>query len=200
MGHEAQIMKGMVEVAVKLEGLSPLIVNRADPKVIDGSVTLKDLTPEEQAGYCLYTDDDGNPSFPSQNINRSLYEAAIGEKTPGKGSMGLSRFIPLVRFPSMQIPLKGEDGKVAEAEIFTTTVNVGKGSTILRHRPMFKDWSLSFNLTIATAFFADLPEAKILEIVNRLFDIVGIRIGFGDWRPAKKGIYGTFAVTQFEKV
>jgi len=55
-------------------------------------------------------------------------------------------------------------------------------------RPMFKDWKLSFEAVVLD----DIPE----EVFRNILDEAGRYVGIGDWRPAKKGMYGKFIVTK----
>lgn len=189
----------LTTVNVKLLGLTPLLMNRPDPEVLAGKVDMKQMSPEEQAAYAFYGDKDGNPIWPVQNIIACLYGAAKGVKMPGKGRMGLANFVPLIRFLQEEIPITKGKGKLpAEPKILSVRVVIGGGSSVIRHRPMLEDWALSFPIAIAWEYFGT-NEKKALDIVHELFEVAGIRVGFGDWRPAKKGLYGTFAVAEFKK-
>jgi hypothetical protein len=63
---------------------------------------------------------------------------------------------------------------------------------ILRHRPMFNEWSVTFDLQINTDL---IDERMVREIVNN----AGALVGIGDFRPAKKGPYGRFSIASWEK-
>lgn len=189
----------LTTVNVKLVGITPLLMNRPDPEVIAGKVDLKQMSPEEQAAYAIYGDKDGNPVWPIQNIIACLYAAAKGVKMPGKGRMGLGNFIPLIHFTQPEIPITNGKAKApAEPKIHSALVVMPSGGSIMRHRPVLENWSISFPVKIAWEYFG-VSEEKVLAIVRELFEVAGIRIGFGDWRPARKGIYGTFALAEFKK-
>ena len=71
---------------------------------------------------------------------------------------------------------------------FTTSVVVQR-SRLLRTRPMFDlPWSAEFNIEYDT----ELVDKTQLE---NWLDIAGRRIGLGDWRPEKSGLYGRFTAT-----
>jgi hypothetical protein len=58
---------------------------------------------------------------------------------------------------------------------------------------MFDDWALEFEVLLDTSILG----AKLFRSV---VDDAGNRIGLGDFRPATKGPYGRFVVTQWEEV
>jgi len=67
------------------------------------------------------------------------------------------------------------------------TVRVGKGSSDLRYRACFYDWSA--RLTIECN-----PLAMSKEQVINLVDISGFASGVGDWRPENNGSYGMYRI------
>ncbi len=83
-----------------------------------------------------------------------------------------------------------ELGKNAQ---FTTAVVVNR-NRVLRTRALFPAWNCTFVL------YTD-PELVDRDQLERWLDIGGRRIGLGDWRPEKSGLYGRFSVasiSQFE--
>lgn len=71
-------------------------------------------------------------------------------------------------------------------------VLVPKGR-ILRHRPMFDEWCVDFQIQIDTDLVGERLVRDILADAGKL-------VGIGDFRPARKGPYGRFTVTSWEKV
>lgn len=65
------------------------------------------------------------------------------------------------------------------------------GGRILCHRPCFHDWKLSFTIDLDT----DIIGVKLLR---EILDAAGKRIGLGDFRPACKGPFGKFVVTNWK--
>lgn len=57
-------------------------------------------------------------------------------------------------------------------------------------RPRFDRWSLSLHIVVDTA---QIDESRIREV----FDMAGSRVGLGDFRPARKGIFGKFHVVSW---
>ena len=62
---------------------------------------------------------------------------------------------------------------------------------IVRHRPRFDQWEVSFNLEYDTAL---LNETELRQVI----DDAGSRVGLLDFRPEKKGPFGRFIVTKWE--
>ena len=65
------------------------------------------------------------------------------------------------------------------------------GGRIMAHRPRLDKWSLTFRLAIDTDMFAE-------TFARKLVDDAGKRIGLGDFRPDRKGIFGKFVVTKWK--
>jgi hypothetical protein len=57
----------------------------------------------------------------------------------------------------------------------------------MRHRPRFDCWSAQFSLSINDEI---LPE----DFVHQLLNEAGLQQGIGDFRPEKRGQFGTFRV------
>jgi hypothetical protein len=66
------------------------------------------------------------------------------------------------------------------------------GGRIMAHRPRLDKWSLTFRLMIDTTMFTE-------AFTRKLVDDAGKRIGLGDFRPDRKGIFGKFVVSNWEK-
>ena len=66
-------------------------------------------------------------------------------------------------------------------------VRIGRGAAELRYRPEFPEWSAQLKVTYVTS-------ALTRDSVLSLIDAGGMGIGVGDWRPERKGAYGTYAV------
>jgi hypothetical protein len=60
------------------------------------------------------------------------------------------------------------------------------------HRPKLHDWVLGFSLELDLKMFSP----KTLRLI---IDDAGSKVGLGDFRPARKGIFGRFVVTKWEE-
>jgi hypothetical protein len=78
-------------------------------------------------------------------------------------------------------------------EIFGTpkmredVVRVGAGGSDLRFRPEFTQWSATLEVTY-------VQSALTQDSVVSLIDAGGLGVGIGEWRPERRGDFGTFAV------
>jgi len=179
-------MENEIRYGVEIKGMSPLLMNRFLPaelletKVKRGNA--KDVNVEDK----LYLTEDGRPYVPSTYIRNSLIEAGKSIRIKGRGKSTYSKLLgsSLIVQPD-NIIINSSTGW----ESFTTTaVNPTTKGRVMVTRPMFKDWTLSFEAVVLD----DIPE----EVFRNILDEAGRYVGIGDWRPAKKGMYGKFIVTK----
>jgi hypothetical protein len=62
----------------------------------------------------------------------------------------------------------------------------------MRHRPRFDCWGLKFSIGVDDTLMK-------VEDAQMLLEQSGLSIGIGDFRPEKRGPFGTFRVTRFEE-
>lgn len=72
-------------------------------------------------------------------------------------------------------------------------VTVGQGGHDLRYRPEFPEWSTSLIVTYVTSA---LTRSSVLSLI----DAGGMGVGVGEWRPEKKGDFGTYKIDQTREV
>lgn len=60
-------------------------------------------------------------------------------------------------------------------------------SADLRYRPMFPEWTAELKVTYVTS---SLSESSVLSLI----DAGGLGIGIGEWRPEKRGEFGTYQI------
>lgn len=66
-------------------------------------------------------------------------------------------------------------------------------SADLRYRPEFPEWSTTLLVTYVTS---SLSRESVLSLI----DAGGLGIGVGEWRPEKRGEFGTYAIDQTRNV
>ena len=66
-------------------------------------------------------------------------------------------------------------------------------SADLRYRPMFPEWTCELTVTYVKS---SIDRGSILSLI----DAGGMGIGVGEWRPEKRGEFGTYAVDQTKNV
>ena len=179
---------------MRIEGTSPLLMNR--PNQLEISDKSKDVkretrTPEQQAEEKLYKDALGKIYIPATWFQGTIVQGGKCKKRGGAGSSkanysGIAG--SCVEVSPFEIVMGIQDWKVFS----TLVVNpVTKGRSLC-HRPMFDKWFVEFEVI--------LDEEQIESyVLKEIFDIAGKTVGVGDWRPAKKGRFGRFMVTLFEK-
>ncbi len=178
---------------VTIKGITPLLVNRfheeAQDTATSGVHTRKERpTPDEDAAMRLYpkNDTDTSETIPAENIRQSVIAASSRTKI-GRRSATTDTAAAIYIFPEM-LPLSGEWHTDSRAVVIPAT-----RGRILRHRPMFNEWSVSFDLQID----GDLIAA---ETIKKILEDAGAFVGLGDFRPARKGPYGRFQVKSWKEV
>jgi hypothetical protein len=66
-------------------------------------------------------------------------------------------------------------------------------SADLRYRPEFTEWSVTLEVTYVTS---SLSRASVLSLI----DAGGLGIGVGEWRPEKRGEFGTYRIDPTKEV
>ena len=182
----------MLTYNVSIEGLTPLLQNRPSMMLADKSKERKtgNKTPDEEAKEKLY-ELDGKCYQPATHIHASLVEAGKHLKVMGKGS-SKATYSKIVGYAVEVEPFEIIH-ETQKWEVFSVlAVNPATKGRNLLHRPMFRKWSLSFQI-----IFDDTELSA--EVIKQLLDISGRIVGLGDWRPAKKGRFGKFHVTSFKE-
>ena len=178
-------------LTTRIIGISPFIQHKWSEKAIQmmrdkhAGVRVKNREirdPEQEFRDAAYVCEDGRFGFPAGGIKACLIGAAhkdIGlEKTLLRKSLFIIPDDPINNLIALETddPLMRED-----------TVRVGAGSTDLRYRPEFRNWSMILNFEFDAQA---LTQPTILNLVQR----AGFGVGLGEWRPEKGGEYGRFEV------
>jgi hypothetical protein len=179
-----------MKIQIEITGVTPLLMNRFN---LDEQNVKKDknLTPREAAKRVCYEDENGKLYYPTTNIYATLIEAGKFHKD-GKVKVTTARssLIPAgVMILGETIYFK----KPETWEVDTRAVVVpSTGGRVICHRPRLDDWQLSFELEVDLKMFTP-------KFVRTLLDDAGSKVGLGDFRPARKGIYGRFVVTEWHE-
>lgn len=188
----------MKNVTVTISGVTPLICNRFTDEAAEKASSGKgkamaagcEGTPLEVAEKKLYTGTSGEHIIPQPNILKCIVEGGKFHKA-GKKQITTQKESLLYACADIQdIEIKiqhKQPWKVHTAPI----VNPATGGRRNCHRPMFDDWKLTFTLTYDETFINE-------KLIRQIVDDAGLRIGLGDWRPARKGPYGKFRVDKWE--
>jgi len=145
---------------------------------------LEDIARLEYMGG-LYVDDDGRVVMPGENVEIML-TAAARKKNKGKDFIA-----GIVSDGNWRIDYEGPKKADALYEnknfVFQKMVVIGKAK-ILRTRPIFKSWSLTFTVSYIESI---VNREDIIEACNVASSIIGM----GDWRPK----YGRFEVVDVKE-
>lgn len=192
-------------VRVTIQGVSPLLLHsdRGANPLSDEAKALKTVsskrkkTEEDHAAMMriewaagLYLED-GRVVVPVENVRASIRDGAklskMGKEISRKVFLD-GEAIPLV-YDGPKDPAKlFEDARFRDVR----SVRVGQ-QRVMRTRPIFRGWSLSF-----TAYWE--PDAFDVELFRQCLESAGKFIGLGDFRPDKGGTYGRFSVAKLEAV
>lgn len=147
------------------------------------------LLRELECQRSLWLDHAGNPTIPPAAIRSMIERAARKYRQGPQVREGL--VIRQTRFDYDRDKLGTTAEELGRTAQFTVPVKVGQ-SRILRTRAMFPEWGASFVVD------AD-DELVDQEKLRTWLDIAGRRIGLGDWRPEKSGMYGVFELVALEQ-
>jgi hypothetical protein len=183
-------------VQVAIEGTTPLLLNRftdeaqlAAAQGTRSAVVGERGTPREQAELKLYRSAEGSLIIPQPNMFRCIIDAGTFFKA-GKSKITTQKtsLIPAcVAINAIEIPLLHRE----PWEVDTRAICIpSTGGRILCHRPKLNDWRLEFDVEIDT----DLISVRLFR---EIMDTAGKRVGLGDYRPARKGPFGKFVVTNW---
>lgn len=181
---------------VMIEGLTPLLMNRftEENEVAVSSGTRTSLrgekgTPRDQAQKKIYADKDGAIYIPGSNIYACIIAAGQFHKA-GKRQLTTQKtsLIPAgVMVSEVVCPLICDGWEVDSRSVVIPST----GGRIMCHRPRVDKWKISFTLEIDDTVFSP-------SLVRAIVDDAGKKIGLGDFRPARKGPFGRFVVSEWK--
>jgi hypothetical protein len=152
-------------------------------------------TPRQDAEPKVYSTHDGKPMIPGENLMSCLIAGGVfvrldakrqvstgkGTLLPGLMSM-LDFVLPLVD-PDTDKPVKWEPD-------VRKGTNPNGNEAVCIVRPRFDRWAFRCRI--------EIDDSEIGEnTIRNLWDLAGKRIGLGDFRPSRKGIFGQFTVEQW---
>jgi len=183
-GGEMQVFE------VKIEGTTPLLMNKPPQYAGDDTVKIKNpnIDEDKELKSKVYTAD-GIVFHPGTHIRGSLINAAKDLRVKGKGKSTYSKmFGSMIEVEPETIPHLFTDFDVH----IVRTRNPSTGGMNMTKRPRLKKWALEFNLKVED----EIPK----EVVKVALERSGRYVGIGDWRPSTKGIHGKFITTKFKEL
>ena len=187
----------MKTIAVEIRGITPLLIHRfteeSEQTKNSRKVNIDKREPREEALKVAYIAPDGTFYFSAASIPGCLGNAGSNHKM--RGSRKSLRFVvpSAVRMDTDAITILNGTGPAKDFEVDSrpVTIPATKGR-IMRHRPRFDQWGAKFNLLIN-------DDILDVDTVHQLLNEAGLTVGIGDFRPEKRGPFGTFRVVKFEE-
>ncbi len=132
--------------------------------------------PEQEYLDSMYICEDGSYGFPAIGFKGAVVTAA--------NDAGIQKVLARRAFHVVG----GELVKIeSEPSMRTDRVTIGMGTTDIRYRAEFKEWSANIPIIFNEGVIS-------LEQLINLFRIAGFGVGIGEWRPERNGIHGTWEV------
>jgi len=194
-------------VNIQCRGITPLLTNRMSESVLEGLRTKTKKpkaanigttrTPREEASEKVYLHG-GKCALPGENLMACLICAGAFIRLDGKRMVSTAKSTLLPGFMSLLTPvimLVDPDSLRKEAawepDVRKGT-NPNGGEAVAICRPRFDRWAFESQI--------EIDENEIGEnAIRDLWDKAGRRIGLGDFRPQRKGIFGRFVVEVWER-
>lgn len=181
----------MKEVTCKIVGVTPLMMYKyvhgyATPKVVE------DVRGECEKRLHVASNgqfDEGTIVIPQEAIFRTVMNGGKFEKLGKKQvTTEKSSLLPgYVSFPAVEYELI-HDGWEADMRTAVTS----RGDRVPIYRPRFDQWSTVFVMNLLQ------PETFGEDLLRRVVDHAGQKIGLLSFRPERKGGFGMFRVDEWK--
>ncbi len=179
-------------ITVTIKGDSPLIQHAWSEKsklmIREKQAGKKTKTrevrdPEAEFKACMHLTEDGELGIPAMAVKASMIAAAHKDIGIEKTLLRKALFL-LCTDKNLVLKMKCDEPVMRE-----DMVRIGMGSTDMRYRPEFRNWSAE----VSFEYDADLlQDEDIINLINR----AGFGVGIGEWRPQKGGEFGRFSIDQ----
>jgi hypothetical protein len=185
-------------LTIPIVGTSPLIVHRFSEKSkrtmlenMQGKKKVKEArNPQTDYDEAFYRLNDGTPGFPVLAFKLATVGAARFYQTLKMTELRQFLFFRGEMSSQCGQQLARIDG---EPKMREDVVRLSMASTDLRYRPEFPEWRTELIVTYVSSC---LSRDSVLSLV----DAGGLGVGVGEWRPEKKGDFGTYQIDPDRKV
>ena len=171
-----------MKIKVKVKGIAPLLMNRFSVSEEKKTRAKKVYDPKEESKRKEYRTESGKLFLPNTHFKASMVKAATDFKMTGKKSY--KEYVKAGIFIEPQEIILDQQ----EYVIFECPVVIQR-ARVMSWRPMFKEWSCSFEMEVA-------DEMLNSETLKEILITAGKYKGVGDYRPE----YGRFTVEEFKKI
>lgn len=176
----------LAKIEITIKGMSPLLMHAFPTAEIK---SFEKLSKEEQAELAVYRVPNSKELYvPGIALQRALVSAATFSK--GKGRATLQKIVAACVQIEPEYCLLNQQTYDIDSRPVVVPATKGR---VMRHRPRFNDWMVSFTATFDQEL---LTENQLRTIVED----TGSRIGLLDFRPERKGSFGRFMITKWEKI
>ena len=189
----------MKKITVKIVGVSPLLMNRmSDEQLLNLRLKVKkpkghvaEFKPREECEPKVHVDCEAKkPCIPAQMLMSCLIAAGQYVRLDGKRQLSTvkSSLLPgMLTLDGTHFPLTPS---VWEVDIQQGR-NPNGGEAVCIVRPRFDQWGFTVTAVLDDTILA-------VSTVRELFDLALSRVGLGDFRPQRKGIFGRSRIDKWE--
>lgn len=179
----------MKSIHVQITGETPLLMNNPAQMMQNISTSIrkktKERNPLQEATSSAYLLKDGTLFLPSNAVFAMIIEASKAFRIKNQS---LSKMLGgSIRIEPEQISLGTKKFEVDSKRV------VIMGSGVIRHRARLFPWMADFVILYDDVWLPGGP-----DILKEVLVSAGKRVGILDYRPSKKGPYGTFSVSKWE--
>lgn len=190
-------------LTVECTGIAPLLMNAMSQEQLLALWNKEKAprnqarpAPEEHCEKVLYLNKAKKPILPGPNLYSALVDAGRFIILDGKTKMSTRKDTTLPAYMTLEGTeyelLDPKTGKEATWEVdIRKGTNPNGGEAVAIVRPRFDEWKF---IAEATIDLEEIAETKL----RTLFEYAGKRIGLCDFRPARKGPFGQFVVTDWQ--
>lgn len=181
-----------MRIKIKIQGISPLLMCKCSPEALSSEGRKKDKNQEprdEAELYAYRLEKTGELYIPAECVYASIVRAGIYHKI-GKNKVTTQKtsLIPAGIF----ILTETCNLSTKKFEVDSRPVVVpATGGRIMRHRPRLDKWQTEFELDVDENMFSE-------NEVRAFVDDAGSKCGLLAFRPACKGWFGRFKVTEWK--
>lgn len=169
---------------ITIKGISPLMTHRFPTESIEA---IEKQPKEIQAEHAAYRIPDTNELYvPGVAVQRALINGAKYSKGKGRASLAVPAAACFMVTPEY-LGLKTKEYIIDSRSVVIPSTR----GRVMRHRPKFNEWEISFELQWDDALISDKQARTIV-------DDTGSRVGLLEFNPVHKGNYGRFVVNTWE--
>lgn len=188
----------MKTIDIEIRGVTPLLIHKFSADAEQAKSTrrmeVNQRDPREEATKNAYIAPDGTYYFNAFAIPSAMGNAGSNHKA--RGTRKTLRFVvpSAIRMHTDTITILNGTGAARDFEIDSrpVTIPATKGR-VMRHRPRFDQWGARFTIVVDDNLLS-------VEMAQQLLQEAGQSVGIGDFRPEKRGPFGTFRVVSFKEM